>query len=109
MIVDEPTTALDAITQAELPGLFRELNRDCNGAMRYVSHDLSTVASLCFRACILDAGEGIESGTPEENFTMPSQAFNRRLVGSLRESPMSISSSKHLRPSMPFYSAYRPA
>ena len=109
LIVDEPTSALDAIAQAELLGLFRKLNRDCNGAMLYISHDLSTVASLCSRVCILDAGEVIESGTPEEIFTMPSQAFTRRLVGALRESPMSISSSKHLRPSRPFYSAYRPA
>ena len=98
LIVDEPTSALDAIAQAELLGLFRKLNRDCNGAMLYISHDLSTVASLCSRVCILDAGEVIESGTPEEIFTMPSQAFTRRLVGALRESPMSISSSKHLRP-----------
>jgi peptide/nickel transport system ATP-binding protein len=91
LIVDEPTSALDAIAQAELLGLFRRLNRDFNGAMLYISHDLSTVASLCSRVCILDAGEVIESGTPEQIFSMPSQPFTRRLVGALRDSSISFS------------------
>jgi ABC-type glutathione transport system ATPase component len=86
LIVDEPTSALDAIAQAELLGLFRTLNNEFNGAMLYISHDLSTVASLCSRVCILDAGEVIESGSPEEIFTTPSQPFTRRLVGALRDS-----------------------
>ena len=90
LIVDEPTSALDAIAQAELLGLFRKLNREFNGAMLYISHDLATVASLCSRVCILEGGEVIESGTPEEIFTMPSQAFTRRLVGALRDSPMEL-------------------
>ena len=89
LILDEPTSALDAIAQAELLGLFRKLNTEFNGAMLYISHDLSTVASLCSRVCILDAGEVIESGTPEEIFTRPFQAFTRRLVGALRDSPVS--------------------
>jgi ABC-type glutathione transport system ATPase component len=80
LLVDEPTSALDVIAQAELLGLFRKLNTEFNGAMLYISHDLSTVASLCSRVCILDAGEVIESGTPEEIFTRPSQPFTRRLV-----------------------------
>ena len=92
LLVDEPTSALDPIAQAELLGLFRKLNTEFNGAMLYISHDLSTVASLCSRVCILDAGEVIESGTPEEIFTRPCQPFTRRLVGALQDTPVSIPS-----------------
>ncbi len=89
LIVDEPTSALDVIAQTELLDLFRALNRDLNCAVLYISHDLSTVAALCTRVCILEAGRVIESGTPEQIFTAPSQAFTRRLVGALRQSPWS--------------------
>lgn len=89
LVVDEPTSALDVIAQAELLDLFRTLNRDLNCAMLYISHDLSTVAALCTRVCILDAGQVIESGTPEQIFNTPFQPFTRRLVGALRQSPWS--------------------
>lgn len=87
LVVDEPTSALDVIAQGELLELFRSLNGDLNCAMLYISHDLSTVAALCTRVCILDAGQVIESGTPEQIFTAPCQPFTRRLVGALRQSP----------------------
>ena len=96
LVVDEPTSALDVIAQAELLDLFRTLNRNLNCAMLYISHDLSTVAALCTRVCILDAGHVIESGTPEQIFTMPFQPFTRRLVGALRQPPWSEFNSGHL-------------
>jgi len=83
LIADEPTSALDPITRADVIGLLRELNRDMNIAILFISHELLLVASLCGRVAILEKGEIVESGSAEEIFYDPQHPYTRALIGAL--------------------------
>src|SRR5436305_3589717 len=80
LIADEPTSSLDAITQAEILALFSELNRKRGMSILYISHDLLAVSSLCHRIAILNEGEIVECGTPQQIFFAPAHPFTKRLV-----------------------------
>ena len=56
LIADEPTSALDPVTQAEIVGLLRQLNRRNGTALLYISHDLVSVLQLCERIAVLHSG-----------------------------------------------------
>ncbi|MGA9566208.1 MAG: ABC transporter ATP-binding protein, partial [Candidatus Korobacteraceae bacterium] len=56
LIADEPTIALDAMTQMEVLTMLAGLNRDMGTALLYISHDLQSVASICHRIAILHEG-----------------------------------------------------
>jgi len=83
LIADEPTSALDPITRAEVISLLRELNRDMNIAILFISHELLLVASLCRRVAILQKGEIVESGSAEQIFYDPQHPYTRALIGAL--------------------------
>lgn len=83
ILADEPTSSLDAITQAAILKLFEELNRSSGIAMLFISHDLLSVASIAHRVEILHEGRIVESGPPETIFRSPQHAFTRKLVESM--------------------------
>ncbi|MEQ1439428.1 ABC transporter ATP-binding protein [Fontimonas sp. SYSU GA230001] len=62
LVADEPTTALDATTQAQLLDLLRALRRDFGLALLLISHDLGVVAELCDDLAVLQAGRLVERG-----------------------------------------------
>jgi ABC-type dipeptide/oligopeptide/nickel transport system ATPase component len=90
LIADEPTSSLDAITQAEILALFSELNRKLGMSVLYISHDLLAVSSLCHRIAILNEGEIVECGTPQQIFFAPAHPFTKRLVEALPSMPVPI-------------------
>lgn len=59
LIADEPSSALDAASRAEILDLFRRLNRDQGTAILYISHDLASIAELCHRSAVLRPGGAI--------------------------------------------------
>jgi glutathione transport system ATP-binding protein len=71
------------ITQAEILELFRALNRGRGMGIRYISHDLLSVAPLCHRVAILHAGEIVEAGSVEEIFRRPAHPYTGRLIAAL--------------------------
>lgn len=83
LIADEPTSALDTITQSEILRLFANLNRELGMGILYISHDLPSVAVLCHRIAILNAGEIVECGPPSQIFGAPQHAYTQRLVAAL--------------------------
>ena len=87
LIADEPTSALDIITQAEILELFKRLNQTLKMGILYITHDLLSLAALCHRAAILDAGEVVETGTVEQIFSAPQHAYTQKLIASLPTSP----------------------
>jgi len=87
LIADEATSALDTITQSEILNLFSQLNRELGMAILYISHDLLSVAALCDRIAILNAGQIIECGPPEAIFNSPSDEYTRRLIAALPARP----------------------
>ena len=90
LIADEPTSSLDAITQAEILELFSNLNRKRGMSVLYISHDLLAVASLCHRIAILNEGEIVECGTPQHIFFSPTHPFTKKLVEALPAMPEKV-------------------
>ena len=62
MIGDEPTTALDVMTQGQILQLLEELRRDLGLALLLITHDLSVIAETCDRVAIMYAGQIVEQG-----------------------------------------------
>jgi peptide/nickel transport system ATP-binding protein len=91
VLADEPTSSLDAITQAAILRLFSELNRSRGLAMLFISHDLLSVASIAHRVIILHEGRIVESGPPSAIFHSPKDAFTKRLVEAMPRVDMSRS------------------
>jgi ABC-type glutathione transport system ATPase component len=90
LIADEPTSALDVITQAEILQLFRQLNQELGTGILYISHDLLSVATICDRIAILNAGEIVECGPTAQVFNHPAHPYTRKLIGALPEKPASL-------------------
>ena len=60
LLADEPTTALDVTTQAEVMAILAELRRDFNLALLFITHDLELAAAVCDRTAVMYAGEVVE-------------------------------------------------
>lgn len=81
IVADEPTTALDVITQTEVLKLLRE----CTGtadtpALLFITHDISAAAQLCERALIIENGRQVANDNVMSILTRPDSGFSRRLV-----------------------------
>lgn len=87
LIADEPTSALDIITQAEILQLFTRLNQTMKMGILYITHDLLSLAALCHRAAILDAGEVVEIGSVEQIFNAPQHEYTKKLIAALPANP----------------------
>lgn len=84
LIADEPTTALDVTTQAEILALLKELSRDLGMALMLISHDLGVIASLCERLYIMRHGTVVESGPLREVFANPKHRYTLALLNADR-------------------------
>jgi peptide/nickel transport system ATP-binding protein len=82
LIADEPTTALDTLSQREVLDLIVELARDHGVATLLITHDLGLVARYAERCVVLEKGRLIETGATSEVLTRPTHAYTRRLIGS---------------------------
>jgi len=96
LIADEATSALDTITQSEILRLFAQLNRELGMGILYISHDLLSVAVLCHRIAILNAGEIVECGPPSQIFGAPQHPYTQKLVAALPRIPLLASKSHRL-------------
>mgnify|MGYP000334061040 CR=1 FL=1 len=68
LICDEPTTALDVTIQAQILNLVRDLQKELNMTVIYITHDLGVVANVADRVAVMYAGQIVEYGTVEEIF-----------------------------------------
>jgi ABC-type dipeptide/oligopeptide/nickel transport system ATPase component len=90
LLADESTSALDTITQAEILGLFQRLNRERGIAVLYISHDLTSVASVCHRVAILHNGEIVECDSVDEVFANPRSEYAKRLIAAIPRLPETV-------------------
>ncbi|MDP3315473.1 MAG: ABC transporter ATP-binding protein [Devosia sp.] len=84
LIADEPTTALDVTTQAEILTLLDRLVRERNMALLFISHDLPVVAKVVDRVVVLQRGEAVEAGPVAEIFANPAHPYTQSLVAAAR-------------------------
>jgi ABC-type dipeptide/oligopeptide/nickel transport system ATPase component len=80
LIADEPTTALDVTTQAEILALLRDLRRRLGMAMLLISHDLGVVWEECERVYVMFRSRIVESGDTREVFTQPTHPYTAGLI-----------------------------
>ena len=83
LLLDEPTTGLDVTTQVHILELLKDLCRQHDVAMVFVSHDLGAVARISDRVAVLYAGELMELGTTSEILKNPSHPYTRGLLTSI--------------------------
>ncbi|MGI8715617.1 MAG: ABC transporter ATP-binding protein, partial [Solirubrobacteraceae bacterium] len=84
LILDEPTTALDATVEAEVLELIRGLRSEFDTSLLFISHNLAVIAQMCDRVGVLYAGEMVEEGPAQEVFR---EARHPYTVGLLRSIP----------------------
>jgi peptide/nickel transport system ATP-binding protein len=83
LIADEPTTALDTLTQREVLDLMVGLALDHGTSVMLITHNLGLVARYTQRAIVLRKGKVVETGTTEQILTTPREAYTRQLVDAL--------------------------
>jgi oligopeptide transport system ATP-binding protein len=83
LIADEPTTALDVTTQAQILELLGELQDEMGLALVVVSHDLGVVAGIADRVLVMYAGRIVEEGPADRIFATPGHPYTRGLLASV--------------------------
>jgi peptide/nickel transport system ATP-binding protein len=83
LIADEPTTALDVTTQAQILELMNRLQREFGSAIIIITHDLGVVAETADDVVVMYAARIAEQGTVDEIFTRPHHPYTWGLLGSL--------------------------
>jgi len=80
LILDEPTTALDILTQRNIIELLRIIKKDMGLSMLFISHDLSLAAELADRVAVMYAGAIVELGGVEDIFYRPRHPYTLGLI-----------------------------
>ena len=83
LIADEPTTALDVTTQAEILDLIKRLQQSHGMAVLFITHDMGVVAEIADEVLVMYRGKVMERGPVEQIFHAPQDDYTRRLIGSV--------------------------
>jgi peptide/nickel transport system ATP-binding protein len=80
LIADEPTTALDVTTQAQILKLLVELQGKHGMAVLFITHDFGVVSEIAQRVAVLREGRLVETGTRAQVLTAPRDEYTRMLI-----------------------------
>jgi peptide/nickel transport system ATP-binding protein len=83
LIADEPTTALDVTTQAEILDLIKRLQTRLGMAVLFITHDMGVVAEIADEVLVMYRGKAMERGPVETIFHSPQDDYTRMLIGSV--------------------------
>ena len=83
IIADEPTTALDVTTQAQILYLTQKLCRENNTALIWITHDLSVLSGLVDKISIMYNGKIVETGTVDQIIDYPRHSYTKKLINSI--------------------------
>jgi oligopeptide/dipeptide ABC transporter ATP-binding protein len=83
LIADEPTTALDVTTQAQILELLQDLQAEMGLALLLITHDLGVVAGIADRVAVMYAGRVVEEGPVDEVYARAAHPYTRALLGSV--------------------------
>ena len=82
LLCDEPTTALDVTTQAEIVGILTRLQRERGLGVLFITHDLDLASAICDRVYVMYAGRVVEHATAQEAFDHPRHPYTAGLLAS---------------------------
>ncbi|MGI9520679.1 MAG: ABC transporter ATP-binding protein [Hyphomicrobiaceae bacterium] len=80
LIADEPTTALDVTTQAQILHLLKQLNAAHDAGIMFITHDFGVVAEIADRVIVMRHGVIVEQGTADEVLNRPQHPYTRALI-----------------------------
>ena len=83
LIADEPTTALDVTTQAEILDLIKKLQVSHGMAVMFITHDMGVVAEIADQVIVMHHGKVVETGPVEDIFHAPREPYTQMLIGSV--------------------------
>ncbi|QRM56657.1 ABC transporter ATP-binding protein [Sinorhizobium sp. BG8] len=83
LIADEPTTALDVTTQAQILELIRKIQRRKNMSVMFITHDFGVVAEIADRVIVMEKGNLVEQGPAEKVLNHPSHPYTQRLIAAV--------------------------
>ncbi len=88
LVLDEPTTGLDATVEAEVLDLVRTLRNETGAAILMIAHNLGVIRSMCDRVGVMYAGKIVEEGAADELFDEPKHPYTVGLLHSIPRSGM---------------------
>jgi peptide/nickel transport system ATP-binding protein len=83
LIADEPTTALDVTTQAQILQLIRDIQRRKGMSVMFITHDFGVVAEIADSVVVMEKGRIVEQGSAEQVLKSPSHPYTRRLIAAV--------------------------
>jgi ABC-type glutathione transport system ATPase component len=83
LIADEPTTALDVTIQAQILKLIAELQQKRDIGVLFISHDLAVVADIADHIVVMEQGEVVEQGSPDELFNAAQHPYTQKLLDAI--------------------------
>jgi oligopeptide transport system ATP-binding protein len=83
LIADEPTTALDATIQAQYLALFKDIQKQTNVSIIFITHDFGVIANMCHRVAVMYAGKIVETAKTGELFKSPKHPYTTALINSV--------------------------
>ncbi|MEZ2328436.1 dipeptide ABC transporter ATP-binding protein [Mesorhizobium sp. RCC_202] len=83
LVMDEPTTALDASVQAEIIAILDDLRRDHKTSLLLISHDINLIRRSCDRVAVMQSGAVVETGAAGDVFENPAHAYTKALIASI--------------------------
>ncbi len=83
LIADEPTTALDVTTQAEVLELIKDIQRRHGMGVLFITHDFGVVADIADRVVVMQNGRVVEQGTRDQILRAPEHPYTKMLIGAV--------------------------
>ncbi|RZI83448.1 MAG: ABC transporter ATP-binding protein, partial [Microbacterium sp.] len=99
LIADEPTTALDTMTQAQILRLLRRIRDEHDMSILLVSHDFGVIAEMCDEVAVMYDGFVVESGPIEQVYLRPQHPYTRALIASVPT--LAVPERGYRRPTIP--------
>jgi len=83
LIADEPTTALDVTTQAQILDLIKSIQKSRGTGVMFITHDFGVVAEIADRVVVMQNGRIVEQGTAEQILSAPTDPYTKMLISSV--------------------------
>src|SRR5690606_26969861 len=95
LIADEPTTALDVTTQAQILSLIARIQKEKGMGVMFVTHDFGVVAEIAHRVAVMEKGILVEQGPAQQVLNAPQHPYTQRLIGAVPRRRFDETSTNH--------------